>query len=194
MKKLFSIVALLLMAFAMNAQDKAEFNPYWYLQLQGGVGYTIGESTNPIDHLSYPAVGLNIGWQFSPIVGARINFNGFEGKGALPQQDGNLLWNWNYAQGGLDFLFNLRHLGGYKGATIFNPYLFLGAACNYAFNNSAPAMADYPISLANRWDPSLPKEPRRCWRQGYWSPSTHLCLYRCGSCILRICIWFRRAT
>ena len=155
MKKLFSIVALVLITFAVNAQNKEEFNPYWYLQLQGGAGYTIGESTNWVDHLSYPAVGLNIGWQFSPIVGARINFNGFEGKGAMPRQGGDILWNWNYAQGGLDFLFNLRHLGGFKGEKVFNPYLFIGGGANYAFNNSAPSMEEYPIELENRWDPSL---------------------------------------
>ena len=155
MKKLFSIVALVLITFAVNAQNKEEFNPYWYLQLQGGAGYTIGEASNWLDMLSYPAVGLNIGWQFSPIVGARLNFNGFEGKGAIPMNGGDVLWNWNYAQGGLDFLFNLRHLGGYKGDKVFNPYLFLGGAANYSFNNSAPAKEQYPIELDNRWDPSL---------------------------------------
>ena len=150
MKKLFSIVCLLFIAFAVNAQDKAEFNPYWYLQLQGGAGYTVGEAYNFMDMVSLPAVGLNVGWQFAPAVGARINFNGYQGKGALPAD--KILYNFNYAQGGIDFLLNFAQLGKYKGDKVFNPYIFAGAGVNYAFNNGAPAQANYPIELANRWD------------------------------------------
>ena len=154
MKKLFSIVALLVITFVMNAQTKDEFNPYWYLQLQGGAGYTVGEATNFMD-LVTPAAALNLGWQFSPIVGARLNLNGWGGKGAiLPTNGGEIDYGWNYAQGGLDFLFNLANLGGFKEGRIFNPYIFLGAGANYAFNNGAPAKADYPVSLEYRWDPS----------------------------------------
>ncbi len=153
MKKLFSIVAMLCIAFVMNAQNK-EFNPYWYLQLQGGAGYTVGESTF-MNQVSLPAAALNLGWQFSPVVGARLNFNGYQGKGALPQQGEDLLYGWNYAQGGLDFLFNLANLGGYKAGRIFNPYIFLGAGANYAFNNGAPAKDAYPIELSKRWDNNL---------------------------------------
>lgn len=151
MKKLFSIVCTLLIAFAMNAQDKAEFNPYWYLQAQGGAAYTVAE-TNFMSAVS-PAAALNIGWQFAPAVGARINFNGWQGKGVVPAQD--LVYGFNYAQGGVDLLVNLAQFGKYKGDKVFNPYVFAGAAANFAFNNGAPAKADYPDVLANRWDPTL---------------------------------------
>lgn len=150
MKKLFSIVAMLLIAFVMNAQDKNEFNPYWYLQLQGGAGYTVGEA--PFMELISPAAALNIGWQFSKPVAARINFNGWQGKGAISQD--HTLYNFNYAQGGVDFLLNLANLGKYKADRVFNPYLLAGAGVNYAFNNGAPAANAYPAEMANRWDPS----------------------------------------
>ena len=152
MKKLFSIVALLLIAFVMNAQNKDEFNPYWYLQLQGGAGYTIGEAQNFMDMMSLPAAALNIGWQFSKPVSARLNFNGYQGKGAIAAD--NTIYKFNYAQGGIDFLLNLANLGTYKADRVFNPYVFLGAGVNYAFNNGAPAVATYPVEMANRWDPS----------------------------------------
>ena len=152
MKKLFSIVAMLVITFVMNAQNK-EFNPYWYLQLQGGAGYTVGEAPTFMEQVSLPAAALNLGWQFSPVVGARLNFNGYQGKGYLPTAGTG--YAWNYAQGGLDFLFNLANLGGYKEGRIFNPYLFLGAGANYAFNNGAPAQAQFPVELAKRWDNNL---------------------------------------
>ncbi len=156
MKKLFSIVALFLAMFVAGAQNKSEFNPYWYLQLQGGAGYTVGE-TDFMDLVS-PAAALNIGWQFSPVVGARINFNGWQGKGALPGASANhtedLVYNFNFIQGGADVLFNLANIGNYKADRIFNPYVFAGVAANYAFNNDAPSMAEYPVELANRWEDS----------------------------------------
>ena len=142
---------MLLIAFVMNAQDKAEFNPYWYLQLQGGAAHTVGETS--FMKLVSPAAALNIGWQFSPAVGARINFNGWEGKGFLPNHD--IAYDWNYAQGGLDVVLNLAQLGKYKGDKVFNPYVFAGIAANYAFNNGAPDKESHPIELANRWDGSL---------------------------------------
>ena len=150
MKKLFSIVALVLLTFSVNAQNK-EFNPYWYLQLQGGVGQTVGET--PFKTLISPAAALNVGWQFAPAVGARLNLNGWQGKGGIPQNTGDLLYSWNYGQAGLDVLFNLAQLGGYKDR-VFNPYLFLGAGANYAFNNGAPSQQEFPAIMANRWDPS----------------------------------------
>ena len=152
MKKLFSIVAMLCITFVMNAQNK-DFNPYWYLQLQGGAGYTVGEAPTFMEQVSLPAAALNLGWQFSPAVGARLNFNGYQGKGYLPKD--KTAYGWNFAQGGLDFLFNLANLGGYKEGRIFNPYLFLGAGANYAFNNGAPAKDNYPTELEYRWDKNL---------------------------------------
>ncbi len=156
MKKLFSIVALLLITFVMNAQNKDEFNPYWYLQLQGGAAHTVGETQ--FMKLVSPAAALNIGWQFSAPVSARINFNGWQGKGALPYNQGDdLLYKFNYAQGGIDFLLNLANLGKYKADRVFNPYLFIGGGAAYGFkNDEAIALEpEHPVSLAKKWDNKL---------------------------------------
>ena len=156
MKKLFSIVAMLLIAFVMNAQDKEEFNPYWYLQLQGGGAYTVGETE--FMNLISPAAALNIGWQFSKPVGARLNFNGWQGKGALPFNQGDdFLYKFNYAQGGIDFLLNLANLGKYKADRVFNPYVFIGGGAAYGFNNNeAIALKpEHPVALEKCWDNKL---------------------------------------
>ena len=50
---------MLCITFVMNAQNK-EFNPYWYLQLQGGAGYTVGEAPTFMEQVSLPAAALNI--------------------------------------------------------------------------------------------------------------------------------------
>ena len=44
MKRLFSILAVVAMAFAMNnaAAQSNDFNKHWFMQLQGGTAHTIG--------------------------------------------------------------------------------------------------------------------------------------------------------
>ena len=142
---------MLFIAFMVNAQDKSEFNPYWYLQLQGGAAYTVGETADFMSLVS-PAAAINLGYQFAPAWAARLNVNGWQGKGIITTHD--LGYKFNYAQAGVDVLMNLAQLGGYKADKVFNPYIFAGAACNVAFNNGAPARVDYPEQLANRWDPT----------------------------------------
>ena len=48
------------------------FKPYWYLDLQGGAQWTIGEAK--FKDLLSPNVQLGIGYQFSKVVGARLAF------------------------------------------------------------------------------------------------------------------------
>ena len=47
-----TILAALLLAsttslFAQKETEKIEFRPHWYMQVQGGIGHTIGEGSFP---------------------------------------------------------------------------------------------------------------------------------------------------
>lgn len=133
--RIFLFAAALFACSFSIAQETVveEFNPHWYLQLQGGAGYTVGE-TNFKDLLS-PAAQLGIGYQFTPSVGLRFAADGWQAKGAwvLPSE---VAYKFNYAGANLDLMINLCNaLGGYKPHRVFNFSPFIGIGGVYAFNN-----------------------------------------------------------
>lgn len=72
MKKI--ILAALLLAsttslFAQKETEKMEFCPHWYMQVQGGIGHTIGEGK--FSDLVSPAAALSAGYRFTPVWGLR---------------------------------------------------------------------------------------------------------------------------
>ena len=91
-KSLVSCIAslLLLCSFSVSAQqperklvspEQVVFNPHWFMQLQGGAGYTVGEAESFGDLIS-PAAALNFGYQFSPAFGLRFGASGWQAKGS----------------------------------------------------------------------------------------------------------------
>jgi outer membrane protein OmpA-like peptidoglycan-associated protein len=138
LKSLTLILALALGAQAAFAQQSKsdpslEFNPHWYGQIQGGAGYTIGETA--FKDLISPAGALSLGYQFNPTLGLRFNLAGYQGKGAVvaPLE----VYKFNYLQGAFDLTVNLAQLLGYKHDRVFNPFVFIGGGAAYGFNNGA---------------------------------------------------------
>ena len=133
----------LILAFALGAQvafaqqsksdPSLEFNPHWYGQIQGGAGYTIGETA--FKDLISPAGALSLGYQFNPTLGLRFNVAGYQGKGNVvaPLE----VYKFNYLQGAFDLTLNLAQLLGYKHDRVFNPFVFLGGGVAYGFKNGA---------------------------------------------------------
>ena len=135
--------------FAQSEQElkikepgRTEFNPHWFMQIQGGAAHTIGEAK--FSDLISPAAALNFGYQFNPLFALRLGASGWQAKGgwaASPKAD----YKYNYLQGNVDAVLNLSNL-----FCKFNPertldlYAFLGLGANYAFNN------DEAIALANK--------------------------------------------
>ena len=138
LKSLTLILALALGAQAAFAQQSKsdpslEFNPHWYGQIQGGAGYTIGETA--FKDLISPAGALSLGYQFNPTLGLRFNLAGYQGKGAVvaPLE----VYKFNYLQGAADLTLNLAQLFGYKHDRVFNPFVFIGGGAAFGFNNGA---------------------------------------------------------
>ena len=137
-KSLTLILAVALgaqVAFAQQSttDPSVEFNPHWYGQIQGGAGYTIGETA--FKDLISPAGALSLGYQFNPVLGARFNVAGYQGKGAVvaPLE----VYKFNYVQGAFDLTVNLAQLLGYKHDRVFNPFVFVGGGAAYGFKNGA---------------------------------------------------------
>ena len=144
MKKLFLALALsalsLSAAFAQTYQKGEttyEFKPYGYMQLQGGVGQTIGEGK--ATDLFSPAAALNFGYQFKPAFGLRAGLGGWQAKGAWgnkQQVTGNNVYKFNYVALNVDAVVNLSNLiAGWNPFRTVNVSAFLGIAGNLAFNN-----------------------------------------------------------
>ena len=153
-KSLVSCIAslLLLCSFSVSAQqperklvspEQVVFNPHWFMQLQGGAGYTVGEAESFGDLIS-PAAALNFGYQFSPAFGLRFGASGWQAKGSWvsPRYD----YKFNYIQGNVDAMLSLTNLFcGFNHKRTLDFYAFLGVAANDRFhNNEALDAAQHP--------------------------------------------------
>jgi len=140
LKHLLLALAVAMLPQAIHAQESksdpdVEFRPHLYGQVQAGAGYTIGE----VDYMTLfsPAAALSLGYQFSPVFGARLVAGGFQGVGHAIA-NGIERYTFNYLEGSLDLTMNLANLfGGYKHDRVFNPFFFLGVGAIGAFNNGA---------------------------------------------------------
>ena len=130
MRKLFVILfAAMALSFSAKAQD--EFYPGWHLGLQGGVNYVTSNNWT-IDYLKHISPNGQIGleYDFTPVFGLRGTLSGPIGTYPI---NGSTIGKFNYAQLGLDAMFDICNLFGYKSTRFLNPYVFLGAAANYRF-------------------------------------------------------------
>ena len=135
------LMAGVLTASAQEQQAKTEYvhNPYWYVQLQGGAQYTLGEID--FSDLISPNVQVAVGRQFSPVFGARLAVNAWQSKAGIdfkgPQwaQQGTMKWKWMYVAPGIDLTFNLSNLFcGFNPNRIFNFSVFAGAGANIGWD------------------------------------------------------------
>ena len=143
-----------LTASAQEAKTEYVHNPYWYIQLQGGAQYTLGE-INFKDLIS-PNVQVTVGRQFTPVFGARLAVNAWQSRAGVdyneiatyvqgatgtgtvtagtPIPAGTTKVKWMYVAPGIDLTFNLSNLFcGYNPNRIFNFSVFAGAGANIAW-------------------------------------------------------------
>lgn len=140
----FIIVAFASFSLAICAQSSdAEytFNKHWFLNLQGGAQYTLGEAK--FDKLISPNVQLGLGYQFNPWFAARIQANGWQSMGGyngineLGQIAAiNSTYKYKYVAPGLDFMVNLSNaFFGFNPHRVFDLTAFVGGGANIAFDN-----------------------------------------------------------
>jgi len=161
-KKIFMSCLLLAGVLSASAQEQYpktvyDHNPYWYIQLQGGAQYTLGEID--FKDLISPNVQVAIGRQFSPVFGIRLQANAWQSKAGwngytfvTKNANGSVTegsrvdtkWKWNYVAPGLDLTFNLSNLFcGFNPNRIFNFSVFAGGGVNIGWKN------DDAVAVAN---------------------------------------------
>ena len=148
MKKV--IMSLLLFLGVLSASAQAEqkgtteyvFQPHWYITLQGGGQYTLGEGK--FSDLLSPTAQIGVGYNFSKIIGLRLAVNAWQSKGVIKLDDNDVAagleyegkWKWNYVAPSLEFTFNLSNIVcKYNPKRLLNVYALIGGGANIAFKN-----------------------------------------------------------
>ena len=151
MKTIKTLLAGALMMFSASAMAQAtyeaadgtkyEFQKHAFLNLEAGAQYTIGEAK--FSKLISPNIQIGLGYQFTPVFGARIQANAWQSKGgwngfrtqvgAEPYTND---YKFKYVAPGIDFMFNLSNLFcGWNPNRVFNLTAFVGGGANFAWGN-----------------------------------------------------------
>lgn len=150
-----------LFASAQDQQPKTEyvFNPHFYVQLQGGGQYTLGEIA--FDKLLSPNAQFAIGYNFTPLFGARLNVNAWQSKGGIEMGD-TYKWKFKYVAPAIDITYNLSNaVAGFNPNRLFNLGVFAGVGVNFAWDNDEAGKAEaalaaaYPMAHAKYADQNL---------------------------------------
>jgi outer membrane protein OmpA-like peptidoglycan-associated protein len=139
-KKIFMSCLLLAGVLSASAQEEYpktvyDHNPYWFIQLQGGAQYTLGEID--FKDLISPNVQIAIGRQFTPVFSMRLQANAWQSKAGIDAGT-RPSWKWKYVAPGLDLTFNLSNLFcGFNPNRVFNFSVFIGGGANIGWDNKA---------------------------------------------------------
>ena len=145
LRNLFAAALFILGAGSVSAQavytdnegNKYEFQKHFFLNLEGGAQYTLGEAK--FGDLISPNVQLGLGYQFSPVFAARLQANGWQSKGGWNGYGNPAItktYKWKYVAPGIDLMFNLSNLiGGYNPLRLLNITAFLGGGANIGWDN-----------------------------------------------------------
>ena len=100
---LCAVAALAMCSTSLSAapaeeKEKVEFKRHWFLQVQAGAAYTLGEVD--FGELVSPAAALYAGHRFSPVWGMRFGLSGWQSKGAWVSPES--VYQYKYLQGNVD--------------------------------------------------------------------------------------------
>ncbi len=168
MKKM--IMSLLLFLGVLSASAQAEqkgtteyvFQPHWYLMLQGGGQYTLGEGS--FSDLFSPNAQVALGYNFSKVVGLRLSVNAWQSKGVIKLDDTDMTpaqsfegkWKWNYVAPSLELMFNLSNIVcNYNPTRLLNVYAFVGGGANIAWKNDEAHNVEAQIAAYQNTNPNL---------------------------------------
>ena len=168
MKKM--IMSLLLFLGVLSASAQAEqkgtteyvFQPHWYIMLQGGGQYTLGEGS--FSDLFSPNAQVALGYNFSKVVGLRLSVNAWQSKGVIKLDDTDMTpaqsfegkWKWNYVAPSLELMFNLSNIVcNYNPTRLLNVYAFVGGGANIAWKNDQAQNVEAQIAAYQNTNPNL---------------------------------------
>ena len=115
--------------------DGLDYKPYphMFVGVQGGAQTTFTNYDNL--KLITPTASVSFGAFFTPVVGARLHFNGWQNKGGFKDATYDHKYDYKYAISNLDLMLNLSTLFGKKNYYPVNVYLIGGVGVNYVWDN-----------------------------------------------------------
>lgn len=138
--KLFLSTSIALCAaFMVNAQEAKEeteyvFQPHWYAQGQIGLQETLGEASFG-DLASFNAQ-IGGGYQFNPVIGARLIFNSWTSKASIEINGERSNWKWNYIAPTANVTVDLvNYFWGFNPERKIDGGIFAGIGMNIGYNN-----------------------------------------------------------
>lgn len=131
-RKLLTFAITIFAAFGATANAQDTFYPGFQWGVKGGVGYTVGETSN-FGKLISPSAGIDLGYQFTPVFTLRADIAGWQGKGVFMENS----WTMNYAHLTADAVFDICNMVRFKANRVVNPYFFAGIGAHVRFNNKA---------------------------------------------------------
>lgn len=148
-KKTLLSAVLIMSCAAVSAQEQVRteyvFNPHWYVQAQVGGQYTLGEID--FGKLLSPNAQIGLGYEFNPVVGARLAVNAWQSKAGSTINNKEYKWKYKYVAPAVDVTFNLSNLFcGYNPNRIINVGVFAGIGANIAFKNDEAQTANQQIA------------------------------------------------
>ena len=130
--KLLTLLLVLFAAFCTTAKAQNTFYPGFQWGVKGGVGYTVGETSN-FGKLISPSAGIDLGYQFTPVLTLRADIAGWQGKAVFLDNS----WTMNYAHLTADAVFDICNMVRFNANRVVNPYFFAGIGAHVRFNNKA---------------------------------------------------------
>ena len=133
-------------AQAPEQEMEYDFNPHWYVQVQGGLQHTLGEIS--FGDLLKPNVQVALGYQFNFVLGTRLAVNGWQSKaGSIYPKGGEFSWKWKYVAPTIDVTANISNfLFGVNPHRLLNVSLFAGVGANIGFDNDEAAVSKAEIN------------------------------------------------
>lgn len=133
--------------------SRAFFVPHWYIDIQGGAAYDIGEAK--FSELISPAVQLTAGYQFDELFSLRGGVSGLWARNRYAYPEAK--YQWNFIQPALDAKLELLPLfAGRNPERNGSIYAFVGGGLAISFNNDDALEADkrYGIDFEKIWSGS----------------------------------------
>ena len=132
------------------------FLPHWYMNVQGGAGYDLGE--DKFLNLISPAAQLQVGYHFAKPVAIQLDVAGAWAKGRYAYPEAH--YSWNFVQPTLDFRFDLPALfGAWSMDRVWNIYVLLGGGACFEWGNDDAEAAEQRFGVHfqklwhdNRWN------------------------------------------
>ena len=134
-------------AYAQTENDETNVTyPQLFIGVQAGTQETHTSYNNW--ELFTPSASVNFGSFFTPVIGARLHFNGVWNRGGYIDSEEDFRYKYKYLTSNLDLLVNLMTLFGKKDWYPVNVYLIGGLGLNYAWDNGDAYARKDKLTLA----------------------------------------------